>query len=45
MSGVYWAGRECGYSGARKGIGGIGAPRGVWAVRGCQGCIGAGRGV
>ena len=36
---MYWgAGRECRYSGASKGIGGIrknwGAPRECWGVRG-----------
>ena len=35
MRGVFGAGRECRYSGARRSIGGI---RGHWgAVRGCQG--------
>ena len=35
------AGRECRYSGARRGIGKLGAPRGCCgAVRGYQGCNG-----
>ena len=38
MSGVYWRdGRECRYSGTRRGIGGM---RGSWAPRVCWG-IGA----
>ena len=47
---VLGAGRECRYSGARRGIGSLrghwGSPRGVKGPSGgrqCQGCIGAGR--
>ena len=50
MSGIMGAGRECRYSGARRGIGGKrghwGAHRDVGAIRGhweCQGCIGGGK--
>ena len=47
MSGVYLgAGRECRYTGARRGIGGI---RGHWGAlrvcKGCQGCIGVASGL
>ena len=38
---MYWgAGRECRYSGARRGIVDIGVPRDVGAVRGCRGVRG-----
>ena len=41
VRGVLGTGRECRYSGTRRGIGGIrghwGLPRGVGAVRVCQG--------
>ena len=46
----WWASRECRYSGARRGIGGIkghwGLQGGVWesgplgGIRGCQGVLG-----
>ena len=43
-SGIYWgAGRDCRYSGASKGTGGIrgiGAPRGVGAILGVSGGVG-----
>ena len=42
MSGVYWrAGRECRYSGSRKGIGSI---MGHWGLLGGIGGVGAIRG-
>ena len=42
---MYWgAGRECRYSGARRGMGSIrghwGSPRGCRELLGCQGCRG-----
>ena len=54
VSGVYWrAGRECRYSGVRRGIGGIGRHwelqevlgllGGVMGVGGVRGVLGAGR--
>ena len=41
VSGYIGAGRECGYSGARRVIGGI---RGHWTLMGCRGCWRAVRG-
>ena len=43
MSGLYWrAGRECRYSGARRGIGGI---RGHWGFLGDVGAVSVCQGV
>ena len=43
MSGIYWkAGRECRYSGARRGMGGI---RGIWELLRGFGPLGGNRGV
>ena len=49
VRGILGAGRECRYSGARRGIGGIrghfGVPRGIVAIRRESGSVGGVRGV
>ena len=37
VRGVLWADRDCRYSGARRGIGAFGDPRGVGAILGVSG--------
>ena len=51
IRGVFGAGSECRYSGARRGIGGIrgigllGGVRAIRGIVGCQGCIRGWQGV